>query len=70
MGRRLALLRDAIEILAGTLLRAPDEGAPMKLRHMVKTASFLWGAYRIYRRSRYAVRSNTKQALRRARKAI
>lgn len=42
----------------------------MKIRRMIKTVSFLWGAYRIYRRSRATVRVGTKRALKRASRAI
>lgn len=42
----------------------------MKIRRMFRAATLLWGAYRVYSRSRRAVRVNAKQVLRRARRSL
>lgn len=42
----------------------------MKLRTMVRTASFLWGAYGMYRRTRSVARTRVKTTLRRAARSI
>lgn len=45
---------------------AAREPGAMKLRLMIRAATLVWGAYRLYRRSRHDLRAGAKHALRRA----